>query len=292
MAEITHPSIVDGWFREINAMWPGQALTLKVNQVLHHEKSKYQDVLVFESSDYGTVLVLDGVVQCTERDEFSYQEMITHLAMNSHPDPKSVLVIGGGDGGVLREVVKHKCVESAVLCDIDEAVIRVSDKYLPAMAVGLKHPSVTTHIGDGFQFLRDRKNEFDVIVTDSSDPDGPAESLFQKPYFQLLHDALKEGGVITTQGSENQWLHLPLIASLVKSCKEIFPVVEYAYTTIPTYPSGQIGFLVCCKDAKRDVKKPIRSWSQDEEESLCRYYNKEVHAASFVLPTFCRKKIR
>jgi len=101
-------------------MWPGQAMTLKVEKVLHHEKSKYQDVLIFQSTNYGVVLVLDNVIQCTERDEFSYQEMITHLAMNSHPDPKKVLVIGGGDGGVLREVIKHDCVEEAILCDIDE----------------------------------------------------------------------------------------------------------------------------------------------------------------------------
>ena len=101
-------------------MWPGQAMTLKVKNVIHHEKSKYQDVLIFESTDYGTVLVLDNVIQCTQRDEFAYQEMITHLAMNSHPNPEKVLVIGGGDGGVLREVVKHDCVEEAVLCDIDE----------------------------------------------------------------------------------------------------------------------------------------------------------------------------
>ena len=126
--------------------------------------------------------------------------MITHLAMNSHPDPKKVLVIGGGDGGVLREVVKHPSVESAILCDIDEAVIRLSKKYLPAMSIGFQHPNVSTHIGDGFQFLRDRKNEFDVIITDSSDPEGPAETLFQKPYFELLHGALREGGVISTQG--------------------------------------------------------------------------------------------
>jgi spermidine synthase len=110
----------DGWFREISEMWPGQAMTLKVKNVLHHERSKYQDVLIFESTDYGTVLVLDNVIQCTERDEFAYQEMITHLAMNSHPNPKKVLVIGGGDGGVLREVIKHDCVEEAILCDIDE----------------------------------------------------------------------------------------------------------------------------------------------------------------------------
>ncbi|EEH48524.2 spermidine synthase [Paracoccidioides brasiliensis Pb18] len=272
-------------------MWPGQAMTLKVNQILHHEKSKYQDVLVFESSDHGTVLVLDNVIQCTERDEFSYQEMITHLAMNSHPNPKKVLVIGGGDGGVLREVVKHETVEEAILCDIDEAVIRVSKKYLPGMSVGFQHPNVTVHVGDGFKFLADRKNEFDVIITDSSDPEGPAEALFQKPYFELLFNALREGGVVTTQGSENQWLHLSLITELKRNIREIFPVVEYAYTTIPTYPSGQIGFMVCCKDSSRDVREPVRTWTREEEEKLCRYYNKEIHRASFVLPNFARKAL-
>jgi spermidine synthase len=126
--------------------------------------------------------------------------MITHLAMNSHPNPRNVLVIGGGDGGVLREVVKHTSVESAVLCDIDEAVIRLSKQYLPGMSSGFSASNATVHVGDGFEFLKTHKNEFDVIITDSSDPDGPAESLFQKPYFQLLSDALREGGVISTQG--------------------------------------------------------------------------------------------
>ncbi|KAL7909704.1 spermidine synthase [Trichoderma velutinum] len=289
--EIVHPTIQDGWYREISDMWPGQAMTLKVEKVLHHEKSLYQDVLIFKSTDYGNVLVLDNVVQATERDEFSYQEMITHLAMNSHPNPKKVLVIGGGDGGVLREVVKHDCVEEAILCDIDEAVIRLSKQYLPGMAVGFEHPKSKTHVGDGFKFLDDYKNTFDVIITDSSDPEGPAESLFQKPYFQLLHDALREGGVITTQ-AESPWLHLPLIARLKKDCGEVFPVAEYAYTTIPTYPSGQIGFMVCCKDATRDVKVPLRSWTKEEEDEKLRYYNSEIHKASFVLPNFAKKALQ
>ncbi|QBZ58952.1 hypothetical protein PoMZ_03910 [Pyricularia oryzae] len=290
--EITHETIKDGWFREISDMWPGQAMTLKVEKVLHHEKSKYQDVLIFQSTDYGKVLVLDNVIQCTERDEFSYQEMITHLAMNSHPNPKKVLVIGGGDGGVLREVVKHDCVEEAILCDIDEAVIRLSKEYLPNMSAGFNHPKVKVHVGDGFKFLADYQNTFDVIITDSSDPEGPAESLFQKPYFQLLFNALTEGGVITTQGSENQWLHLPLITKLRKDCKEIFPVAEYAYTTIPTYPSGQIGFMVCSKDPKANLKEPLRSWTQEEELEKCRYYSSDIHKASFVLPNFARKALQ
>lgn len=213
--------------------------------------------------------------------------MICHLAMNSHPNPKKVLVIGGGDGGVLREIVKHSCVEEAVLCDIDEAVPRVSKEYLPYMSAGFKDPRVTVHIGDGFKFLEEYKNSFDVIITDSSDPEGPAASLFQKPYFQLLSEALTEKGVITTQ-AESIWLHLQIIQDLKKACKDVFPVAEYSYCTIPTYPSGQIGFMVCSKDANANVKTPLRSFSDDVTN---RYYNKEIHSASFVLPTWAKNAL-
>ncbi|SMN18016.1 similar to Saccharomyces cerevisiae YPR069C SPE3 Spermidine synthase, involved in biosynthesis of spermidine and also in biosynthesis of pantothenic acid [Maudiozyma saulgeensis] len=290
--EITHPTIVDGWFREISdTMWPGEAMTLKVEKVLHHEKSKYQDVLVFKSTDFGNVLVLDNAIQVTERDEYSYQEMIAHLAVNSHPNPKKVLVIGGGDGGVLREVVKHESVEEAVLCDIDEAVIRLSKEYLPNMSSVYNDPKVKVHIGDGFQFLRDYKNTFDVIITDSSDPEGPAETLFQKPYFELLNDALTEKGVITTQ-AESFWIHLPIIKELKKACSEVFPVAEYAWTSIPTYPTGMIGFMVCSKDKNANVKKPLRTISDEKEDELYKYYNKNVHEASFVLPNWVAKELK
>lgn len=289
--EITHPTIVDGWFREISdTMWPGQAMTLKVEKVLHHEKSKYQDILIFKSTDYGNVLVLDNVIQATERDEFSYQEMIAHLALNSHPDPKKVLVIGGGDGGVLREIVKHEGVAEAWLCDIDEAVIRLSKEFLPDMSASYSHPKVKTYIGDGFQFLRDFQNTFDVIITDSSDPEGPAETLFQADYFKLLNGALTEKGVISTQ-AESMWIHLPIVKDLKKACSSVFPIAEYAYTTIPTYPTGQIGFMVCSKDKDANVKEPLRAVSEEEEAKRYRYYNKRIHAASFILPTWVDKEL-
>ncbi|PPQ87229.1 hypothetical protein CVT25_004079 [Psilocybe cyanescens] len=281
MAPLTHPLIQDGWFREINSQWPGQAMTLKVNKVLHVEKSLYQDVLVFESETFGNVLVLDGVIQCTERDEFSYQEMIAHLPLASHPNPKKVLVIGGGDGGVVREVLKHDTVEEVVLCDIDEAVIRVSKIFLPHMSALLASPKVTVYIGDGFKFLADNENTYDVIITDSSDPVGPAVTLFQKPYFQLLHDALTPGGHISTQG-ECLWIHIDLIDSLRKMTRDIFSVSEYAYTTIPTYPSGQIGFIICAKAPGRDLKTPMR------DVKGTKYYNKALHSAAFTLPEFAR----
>ncbi|KAI8141922.1 spermidine synthase [Fennellomyces sp. T-0311] len=287
-APLTHPSIKDGWFMEKNSQWPGQAMALKVEEILHVEKSKFQDVLVFQSANYGNVLVLDGVIQATERDEFSYQEMITHLAMNSHPNPKKVLVIGGGDGGVLREVVKHESVEEATLVDIDEAVPRVSKKYLPNMSIGFQHPKVTVHIGDGVEFLRDKVNQYDVIITDSSDPDGPAEGLFGAEFFQLLKNALTEKGVFSTQG-ECMWLHLPLIKKVIDFCKDLYPRVEYAYTCIPTYPSGQIGHIMCSKDPEALIREPIRKFTPEQEAKLFRYYNSEIHKAAFVLPQFAKK---
>ena len=138
---------------------------------------------------------------------------------------------------------------------------------------------VRVYVGDGFKFLADNTSTYDVIITDSSDPVGPAESLFQKPYFQLLFDALAPGGSISTQG-ECLWLHLPLIKSTNTMVKEIFPTVEYAFTTIPTYPSGQIGFCLASKDAERDFRTPVRKVTDTK------YYNEEIHRAAFALPEF------
>jgi spermidine synthase len=271
-------------------LWLFIAMSIEVQEVLHHEKSKYQDVLVFQSKTYGNVLVLDGVIQATERDEFSYQEMITHLPMMSHSNPRKVLVIGGGDGGVIREVVKHECVEEVVLCDIDEAVIRVSKQYLPSMAVGFQHSKVKVHIGDGFEFMKKHKNEFDVIITDSSDPVGPAASLYQRQFYELMHQALRDGGIISTQG-ECMWLHLSLIKEVLDFSRTIFPSVAYAYTTIPTYPSGQIGFIIASKDGSLNPRMPTRRWTPEQEAKLCRYYNARIHESAFILPQFAQAAI-
>lgn len=149
------------------------------------------------------------------------------------------------------------------------------------MSALLASPKVTVHIGDGFKFLAENEATYDVIVTDSSDPVGPAASLFQKPYFQLLHDALAPGGSISTQG-ECLWLHLALIKELREMTRGLFPVSEYAFTTIPTYPSGQIGFIVATKDATRDLRTPVR------DIPGTKYYSRAVHSAAFVLPEFAR----
>eukprot|EP00039_Didymoeca_costata_P019422 m.337486 g.337486 ORF g.337486 m.337486 type:complete len:299 (-) comp18146_c0_seq1:1527-2423(-) len=279
------------WFSELGELWPGQAMSLEVESVLFDENSKFQHVQVFKSKNYGTVLVLDGVIQITERDEHAYQEMITHLPMNSHPDPKKVLVVGGGDGGVLREVLRYNSVEELVICEIDEMVIDVSKKYLPDISQGaFDDPKVTVFCGDGAEYMRKHQDHFDVIITDSSDPIGPAATLFEKNYYSLMRSALKEDGILATQG-ECMWLHLDLIKGMLDFCRELFPQVAYGYTCIPTYPSGQIGFVLCSKNASTTFETPLMPIASRIKECSLKYYNEGIHKAAFVLPEFARKKL-
>jgi spermidine synthase len=280
--------IVDGWFYERGELWPGQSMSLEVKQVLDHHRSQFQDLLVFESTNYGNVLVLDGVIQVTERDEFAYQEMIAHIPLFSHPNPKKVLVIGGGDGGVLREIAKHSSVEEIVLCEIDKDVIEASKRYFPAMARGFDDPRVTVQVMDGAEFLSANQDSFDVIITDSSDPVGPASVLFETPFYNAMHASLRDGGIVCTQG-ECIWLHVDLIRPLVQAISKLYSTVEYAYTTIPTYPSGQIGFIVAAKGREK-CSTPSRSPSTDLLATM-QYYTPELHSASFVLPAFARRAI-
>jgi len=280
--------IIDGWFHERGVLWPGQAMSLEVEEILHTSKSKYQDVLVFKSTKYGTVLVLDGVIQVTERDEHAYQEMISHLPLYAHPDPKRVLVIGGGDGGVIREVARHPGVEEIVICELDSEVIEVSKKYLPSLAKGYDDPRVKIKIMDGNKFMAENQESFDVIITDSSDPVGPAAVLFETPFYKAMHASLRTGGIVCTQG-ECMWLHLDLIKPLMNSIATFYESVDYAYTTIPTYPSGQIGFIIASKgrgSCKVAARKPDAAVAKELQ-----YYTPELHQAAFVLPAFAKRAI-
>ncbi|XP_003212323.1 spermidine synthase [Meleagris gallopavo] len=170
-------------------------------------------------------------------------------------------------------------------------VIQVSKKYLPGMAVGYSSAKLTLHVGDGFEFMKQNQEAFDVIITDSSDPMGPAESLFKESYYQLMKTALREDGILCCQG-ECQWLHLDLIKEMRQFCKSLFPVVEYAYCTIPTYPSGQIGFMLCSKNPNTNFREPVQQLSQQQvEERSLKYYNSDIHRAAFILPEFARKAL-
>lgn len=306
-----HSTVVSGWFSGPmslsgkadkvvyfnNPMWPGEAHSLKVENVLFKGKSTYQEVLVFQSTAYGKVLVLDGIVQLTEKDECAYQEMITHLPLCSIESPKTVLVVGGGDGGVLREVARHSSVEYIDICEIDQLVIDVSKKFFPDLAVGFEDPRVQLHVGDAVEFLRYApKGKYDAIIVDSSDPVGPAQELVEKPFFDMIARALRPGGVLCNM-AESMWLHTHLIEDMISICRESFKgSVHYAWANVPTYPSGVIGFLLCSTEGPRvDFKHPINPIEKLEgavkHRRELRFYNSEMHTAAFALPSFVKREV-
>lgn len=286
--------IENGWFIEKNSQWPGQANALQVKEVILHKKTKFQDLLVFESTDWGKVLVLDGVIQLTERDEMSYQEMMAHLPLFAHTKPTDVLIIGGGDGGVLREVVKHECVERITHCEIDDGVVEASKAYFPSVACAFGNSKVNLMIGDGVAFAEAAKDDsWDVIIIDSSDPVGPAEKLFSKEFYVNAHRILKPGGVLCSQG-ECLWVHTELIEKMLKENGAAFACAEYASIQVPTYPSGQIGaFLARKSSTGADEDPSCRAARRSVPEDMdLRYYSEEMHKAAFALPAFLQRKLR
>lgn len=176
-----------------------------------------------------------------------------------------------------------------VQCEIDGRVVELSKIYFPSMAVSYKDPKLELIIGDGYQYIRDLPDEsFDVIITDSSDPKGPAECLFQLPYYELLEKKLTKNGIICCQ-AESIWYDLDFIENLIDMNKKIYKKVAYASTMTCTYPGGQIGFLICSKDPSSDLTKPVHVF--DEDKLNLRYYSKEIHEAAFVLPRFVQKRL-
>lgn len=200
-------------------------------------------------------------------------------------------MVGGGDGGIVREIVKHPLVESVILCEIDSAVVRASETYLPFMSGSLKNEKVQIKFEDGLKFLQTTDLKFDVIITDSSDPVGPAESLFGNVYYDAVNRCLDSGGVTCSQ-AENIWLDIEITKSIVQMCKERFKNVAYASVQVPTYPFGQIGFVMASKDIARTFDRAVLSHPfRVEALPQCKYYNKHIHDASFALPTFALDKL-
>ncbi|MBU1344692.1 MAG: spermidine synthase [Proteobacteria bacterium] len=280
-----YKKIKDGWFSETCYMWPGVSLSLEIEQVLYSKKSKFQQIDVYQTRNHGKMLVLDGIIQLTESDEFAYQEMLAHVPLFAHPTPENVLVIGGGDGGILREVGRHDCVKTIDFCEIDEDVITVSKEFLPELACGFDDPRVNIRIGDGNAYVQEQKNKYDVIIVDSSDPIGPGEVLFKRPFYEGLKAALRKKGIIATQG-ESFFLHKECVTNLVRITKELFSVSAYSYILVPTYPGGHIG--ICLGSLGSNLKMPCRNIPETLQEQL-KYYSPQIHEASFVLPYFAQK---
>lgn len=257
-------------------------ITMKINKTLHVEQTEWQFLEMAETAEWGNMLFLDGMVMTSQKDEFVYHEMVAHVPLFTHPNPENVLVVGGGDGGVIREVMKHPKVKKATLVDIDGKVIEYSKKYLPEIAGELDNPRVEVIVGDGFMHIAKSENEYDVIMVDSTEPMGPAVDLFTKGFYAGIHKALKEDGLFVAQ-SDNPWFKADLIKQVQSDVKEIFPITKLYTANIPTYPSGLWCFTIGSK--KHD---PLHVPTEQFHDIDTKYYTKELHSAAFVLPKFVK----
>ncbi|KAM3751666.1 hypothetical protein ACB098_04G127200 [Castanea mollissima] len=283
-----------GWYVDVAKAYPGQAQLYETEKILFHGKSKYQELFVFQSSTYGKIAILNGSLQLTERDEFAYQEMLTHLPLCSIPNPKKVLLIGGGDGGILREISRHSSVEQIDICEIDEMVVNVYKKYFPDIAVGYKDPRVNLQMGDGVAFMKSvPKGTYDAIIVDAFQSMGPqAEELSDICFLESVVRALRPGGVLSSP-AESLWFKNFVIADTIAHCSKIFKgSVNYAWTTVPAYASGLIGFMLCSSEGPPvDFKHPINPLNPESygvAKGPPKFYNSEIHTAAFCLPSFAK----
>ncbi len=277
------------WFTDKDE---NQALSLRfTGDVFYDHQSPFQRVRILESYKYGKMLALDDMVMTTENDEFHYHEMISHPAMFMHPNPKNVLVIGGGDGGTIREVLRHKGVEKVTMVEIDGAVIEACKEHLPQIASSFNDPKLTLLVDDGIAFIKNAApGTYDVILVDGSDPVGPAEGLFSVSFYQNCYNALKSVGVLVAKG-ESPKFNEKAFCELNYTLQDIFgrDKAPVSLFFVPTYPTGMWSFQYGLK-GDIDAIKHLDNSSIDafvQSEGL-RYYNSALHTGSFALPNFVK----
>ena len=246
----------------------------EIEKILYRGKSRFQEIVVVESPDFGRMLLLDGVVQITEADEFFYHEMLTHPVLHAHPDPKKVIVIGGGDGGVVREVLKHKGVQKVYFIEIDKKVIEVSRKFFPTVACGIDDPRVEVRPMDGAEFVKQApRGEIDAIIVDSTDIIGFARSLYTKEFFAALKRCLSPDGMFVTH-SESLAYHRDTVVKVQQTLKRAFPVVDLYTGIVPTYPGFWWTYAIGSMSLDpRQMRRPFKIQTK--------YYDDEIHAQCF-----------
>lgn len=272
------------WFTELQTK--NLSIGCRVSETLHLEKTPFQSLAVVNTHQFGRMLLLDGVIQTTVADEFVYHEMIAHVGLNTLPNPRRVLVIGGGDGGSIREAIKHPSVEKAVLCEIDGKVIEAAKKYLPEISCALDDSRVEVLVADGIKHVKENKNAYDMIIVDSTDPIGPAEGLFGAAFYRDVHDALTDEGIFVAQ-TESPFFNRDLIPRIFKDVSGIYPIARLFMANVPTYPGGLWTFTMGSK--KHD---PLKVNAGDIPRMETRYYSPEIHRSCFVLPPFVEELIR
>jgi len=265
-------------------------LSIKVDKQLVSLQSDFQRIDIFESEEFGRFLTLDGYMMLTEKDEFIYHEMITHVPMAVHPDVRRVLVIGAGDGGVIRELTRYKNVEHIDFVEIDEMVVKICKEYLPQTACCFDDPRVHHYYEDGLKFVRKHENEYDLIIVDSTDPFGPGEGLFTKEFYGNCYKALKEDGIMVNQ-HESPFYTSDAIAMkrAHKRIVESFAISRVYQAHIPTYPSGHWLFGFASKKYH-----PIHDLNANRWNALglkTRYYNTNLHKGAFYLPNYVQEML-
>ena len=264
----------------------GFGIAIKVKEVLFSDQSEFQKVEIIDTdSALGKILTLDDLMMTSEGDEYFYHEMISHIPMMNHKCPKSILVIGGGDGGTVREVLKHDTVEKVVLCEIDGMVIDACKKYLPTIADKLDDPKVEILVEDAIEYIKTKENEFDIILIDSTDPMGPGEGLFTQEFYTNVKKSLKKGGIVCAQ-SESPVVNKEEIKKMYTLLKKVFPITSTFTSPIPTYPGGYWAWAFCSEDV--EPLSYIDESRCEEITKTSKIYNKEYHQARFALPNFLK----
>ena len=275
--------------KRVNELWLTEystdnlKLSMRAKALLHSEKTPYQDLLIADTYEYGKVLMLDGAYQLTERDEFTYSEMMAHVPVCAHRNPENVLIIGGGDGAIMREVLKHDCVKKCTLIDIDERVIESSKKYLPFAGCSFSDERADVKCMDAMKFIRETSERYDVVIIDSTDPVDFAAGLFRADFYADVKRVMTPDAMLS-ELTESPFTDTDLMTQAISEMRKVFPLVKVYWGVVPTYPSGMWTYgLASMKD---DPEKPKR------EVSPTKYYTKEIHRASFILPPFLADMVK
>ncbi len=278
------------WFKEdlygaTITQWIG------IDKLIYKGKSKYQNILLFENKSLGRVLVLDGIVQTSEKDEFIYHEMIVHVPIMSHPNPKKVLVIGGGDGGAIEEILKYDFIEKVVMVDIDGKVIELAKKYLRKICgKAFSDSRLELIVDDGVKYVATTKERFDVIVVDSPDPIGPGKVLFTKKFYQGLYNILNKRGIVSRQTGSTffQGNELPQAMTIFR---QVFSLNAVYLAAIPTYIGGFFSFILSAKGLKNWPSLSVIKKRFESAKIKTDYYTPEVHKSAFVLPPYIERRL-
>jgi spermidine synthase len=277
------------WYTERNELI---AMSLRHSgDVLFRGQSPFQKVEVYDTYAYGKLLTLDGKVMTTEKDEYVYHEMMSHPAMHTHGNVKQVLVIGGGDGGVVREILRHQQVERCVMVEIDGMVIDASKEHLPTIAAAFDNPKLELHVADGIAYVQEAKDAtFDLVIIDSTDPEGPAEGLFSYDFYRHVNRILRPEGLMVVQ-SESPRYEVETFQEIYQCFREIYgPAnVHCGLMSIPTYPTGTWSFALCAKGGQQPKAVDVAKAEAFSQQHGLRYYNGDIHLAAFALPNFVKE---